>query len=272
MNLMHRRCAGSAMTEFAVLCVFLMVPLMLAIPMLGNMVDMRQTAVQAGRYATWQSTVQSQGVQDHALLRDRFFSRSDALISSHTSDAGHNVLWGEGNEPDGVLRSASDIEVDTETVGMNTRLHADDDGLGIASGIGAVVETAGDAIGTLTGREWGLGETALTRTEISLAVKANEWGRNTGTNEACGGGMGCMFEGGAILVDGWSASGDAQAKERTQALVPATALESVGDVLSVLGAVPVFKELGRLDGMFGYVDMAPLPEHADRGLDRYVED
>jgi hypothetical protein len=143
--------------------------------------------------------------------------------------------------------------------------------MSISSGVGSVIESVGDALGSVTSRDWGIGETALTHTEVKLSVRSNTWLDSLDGAGTCGDGFGCLVGNGAILVDGWSARDDGQAKERVQAIVPATALEPIGEVLSVIGRVPIFKELENLDQAFGYVDMEQLPDHADRGLDRYEE-
>jgi len=46
---------GSALTEFFFLTI-IMLPLFFGIPMIGKLIDLKQTAVQAGRYAAWEAT------------------------------------------------------------------------------------------------------------------------------------------------------------------------------------------------------------------------
>ena len=60
------------MAEFALL-VTIMAPLLFAIPMIGKLIDVRQTAVQASRYTAWETTV---GVAPGAgnAVRGRFFT------------------------------------------------------------------------------------------------------------------------------------------------------------------------------------------------------
>jgi len=65
-----------------------------------------------------------------------------------------------------------------------------------------------------------------------------------------------------IMADGWSAGSDAQARNRVKSLVPASALEDVGDIMSVVGNFPLFKEMKGLDGALGHVDMTVLPDYA----------
>lgn len=261
---------GAAMTEFVVLCLA-MVPLMYAIPMVGKMVDAKQTSIQAGRYATWEATVHRSGGADRELMRDRFFGESDALISSSSTEAGSHWLWGGQLQYEQGLPSDTAIQIDETSISMQTQLHKSDSYMDVSSEVGSVIDTVGDALGSVTSRDWGIGKTALTRTEVKLSVRSNGWLDSLGRPSTCGSGFGCLVNNGAILVDGWSARDDRQAKERVQAIVPATALEPIGEVLSVIGKVPIFNELENLDTAFGYVDMEQLPDHADRGLDRYEE-
>jgi hypothetical protein len=51
----HNR--GQAMVELVIAAVFVLVPLFLAIPLLGKYLDMRAAAVQTARYAAWERTV-----------------------------------------------------------------------------------------------------------------------------------------------------------------------------------------------------------------------
>lgn len=261
---------GAALTEFAVLG-SVMVSVMFAIPMLGDLVDAKQTSIQAGRYALWQSTVVPGVDLDPRVVQDRFFGRSDTAISSQVIDAGTHALWGNQGSSASTLGSEAALTLDTSSLWVESAVHADDEGLDVSKGVGEAISAAGNAIGTLSGNDWGIGKTALTRTRVGIAINGNDWLSSDNEHSACGG-FGCLTEGGAILVDGWSARSDAAAKERVQAIVPASALEPVGNIISAFRAIPVLKEFRGIKDMFGHVDMHQLPEHANRGLSRYVED
>lgn len=59
-RLMHRRCPaqhGQAMVEFIVAALFFLVPLFLAIVVLGKFSDVQHTTQMAGRYGAWERTV-----------------------------------------------------------------------------------------------------------------------------------------------------------------------------------------------------------------------
>ncbi|CAN5714573.1 hypothetical protein BH11PSE12_BH11PSE12_33780 [soil metagenome] len=53
----HIKARGQAMVELVIVASLVLVPLFLAIPLLGKYLDMRSTAVQAARYAAWERTV-----------------------------------------------------------------------------------------------------------------------------------------------------------------------------------------------------------------------
>jgi hypothetical protein len=78
-----RQRRGSALTEFVIL-IIVMIPLFLAIRMIGNLVDLKQSAVQASRYAAWEATVANgEGAysSEPAEIKTRFFGHYDNIIS-----------------------------------------------------------------------------------------------------------------------------------------------------------------------------------------------
>ena len=100
---MKRRCAsevrnphavssGAALVEFVVLAI-IMVPLLFAIPMIGKLIDVEQTAVQASRYAAWETTVGVSAADGNAL-RGRFFADPAAPIATGAAGAGKQSTLG----------------------------------------------------------------------------------------------------------------------------------------------------------------------------------
>lgn len=95
---------GQSTVEFIVLALVL-VPLLLAVPLLGKYMDIAQTAAVASRYAAFEGTVRHSsangGWKSDAELamevRRRFFSNSDAPIKSSDAagdfNAHRNTLW-----------------------------------------------------------------------------------------------------------------------------------------------------------------------------------
>ena len=97
---------GQATTEFVVLALVL-VPLVLAVPLLGKYIDMMQTAEAASRYVAFEATVKSKtgasktDAEIAADVRRRFFSNNNAAVK--TGDvagdfaANRNTLWTDGS-------------------------------------------------------------------------------------------------------------------------------------------------------------------------------
>lgn len=255
---------GSAMVETAILMVVL-IPVIFGTVMVGKLIDLKQTSEQAGRYAAWEATVYPQSGPDGikpALVRQRFFGAADNAISSTTQDAGSNTLWGAKDDTQSHGWSEkTGIEIEESSVaGL-----AYERGVGeasVAMRVGQAAGSSGEILDGLQGNSWGLSTNGLVRAGVSVPVKTNEWLQAGG--QACGSESGyvCLHSKSVILVDGWSASSDDQAKRRVRSLVPASALQPLGDLISNVGRLPMFKELKKLDGAFGHVNMSVLPDYA----------
>lgn len=95
---------GQATTEFAVLALAL-VPLFIAVPLIGKYIDMNQTAEQASRYVAFEAAARNtrnawKTDAELALeVRRRFFSNSDAPVKTNDAAgdfaANRNPLWSD---------------------------------------------------------------------------------------------------------------------------------------------------------------------------------
>lgn len=98
---------GQAITEFVVMCL-LMVPLFLAVVYVGKYSDVKQTAIEASRYAVWERAVDPTGahksndqIQQELEVRiignggrnDGKLQSTDAAASTSTDDTAYNPLW-----------------------------------------------------------------------------------------------------------------------------------------------------------------------------------
>lgn len=249
---------GSAMTEFYFLTM-IMLPLFFGIPMIGKLIDLKQAAVQASRYAAWEATVHS-GADEHAnapaYMQDRFFGDEDALISSAPSEEGHNKLWGDSVHGTG-RGEQSAIRINEATVTATSENVGDGS---VASTIGSAVHTAGNAIGRFSDGKWDLEQNGMVKRTVSLEVQANDWVSTSLSSCSVNAAYGCLSESAVIMTDGWSSGNDVQAAERVKSLVPASALHKVGKLVSNVGRIPLFEELKDLDDAFGYVTLEPLPQ------------
>lgn len=288
---MHR---GSALVESTVLLTVLL-PMVFGVAMIGKLIDLRQSTEVAGRYAAWEATVHgvdSEHETQPGFIKERFFGEPDQYLSSVPSEAGINPLWGS---PENSLSEsdeaglASVVSIDDNSVETYTYQRGVGDST-VAMSVGSQLGRTGEILDGLSGNSWGLTTNGLLRAGVAVSVQSNAWltsdvsstgnedsatgdaaaaknaqaGVATPTNSGCNGtaGFGCVQSSSVILVDGWSAGSDDQARRRVRSLMPASALQPLGDLLSNVGVIPMFKELKQLDGAFGHVDMDALPEYA----------
>ena len=255
---------GSAMVETAILMVVL-IPVIFGTVMVGKLIDLKQTSEQAGRYAAWEATVYPQSGPNGlrpAAVKERFFGAADSALSSTAREAGSNTLWGEADASQGnSWEDRTDIVIDeSSATGLAYERGVGD--ASVAMRVGQAAGSSGEILDGLSGNSWGLSTNGLVRAGVSIPVKSNQWLPEGG--QTCGSedGYVCLQSSSVILVDGWSASSDDQARRRVRSLVPASALQPLGDLVSNVGRLPMFKELRQLDGAFGHVDMSVLPEYA----------
>lgn len=244
-----------------------MVPVLFGVVMIGKLVDLKQTTEQAVRYAAWESTVHPSNSPNSLqpfAIKERFFGAPDNAIQSVGSEAGANRLWGEpGNNrvPQSHWQTYSSIEINEAGASGAPYQH----GVGqssIAMNVGQQIARSGEVLDGIADNEWGLSANGLVRSEVKVEVKQNDWLASADAQCGAVDVSGCVRSSSVILADGWSASDDGQASRRVKSLVPGSALEPVGDALSLVGVIPMFKELKGLKNAFGHVDMEALPAYA----------
>lgn len=268
-----KRQTGSAITEFVVVSAVL-TPLMFGIPMIGSMIDLKQTTVQASRYSAWETTVGTPATTQ--TLDQRFFSDESAPVSDVAPTG--NKLWGPNQEADGtpadVLTGYYEDTAVIVTAGsrMNNIASAYDAGVSAdgthyapagskraAYRLGEAVDYLG-VVSDKTGGDWESMETdGLIRGEASVTIQGNGWLDPI-----------TYTQGTVIMNDNWSVEGAVAARNRVRSLVPAGALDNVAKLIGNAGRVPGVREIGvfRDDGgrrVFGYVDVEPLPPSEDLG-------
>ncbi|MES2950578.1 MAG: hypothetical protein V4858_18755 [Pseudomonadota bacterium] len=101
----HKGQRGQSTVEFAVLAVFLLVPMLLIVPLIGKYMDVAQTTAIASRYVAFEGHVRHSSSNDSwksdaelaQEVRRRFFSNSDAPIKTNDAagdfNAHRNTLW-----------------------------------------------------------------------------------------------------------------------------------------------------------------------------------
>ena len=264
------------MVELFVLAI-IMVPLLFAIPMIGKLIDVRQTAVQASRYTAWESTVGGPGSEGSAVSA-RFFADPYSPIVTGAGSEGYNPLWGDELRARGVHERNTRVAVKSADVAEIAHVPVRGNEDSVAAAVGETVHRAGTIMKSVSnlggGAEWGLAGDGLTVGGVRVGVERNGWLDRAATDCPVAGAYTCLDELSVIMSDGWSAGGTDQAARRVRSLVPANALSKVGKMVSKAGKVKPFAELKGLKNAFGHVDMSVLPasENNRRPLERYDEE
>jgi hypothetical protein len=270
------RARGQAMVELVIAASLVLVPLFLAIPLLGKYLDMRSTAVQTARYAAWERTVWYGGDAASSLgwfgvskrwqanaktdgqvrneLGVRMLSETNDAFTVNDRDAsdfkgGVKTLW-QDRSGRKMLANYSDIQ---NTVGnkqapgtLNKIL---DPIANFASTLGPfVLETKGEYAATVT-------------VQVRDIDTSNFLMKSSTRN---------FSESNVLLANGWNANGPSDAaktsvKQQVKGLVPTSILnaeiEGVNVMEYVLKALSVFlPEVSKLEP--GKIEPENIP--ADR--------
>ena len=250
---------GAALTETFFLTMIL-VPLLFGTAMLGKLIDIRQTAVQASRYTVWEATVHGDAAPPDDV-HARFFARHGDGYAGGATDGGATAA-ASGDTGEMGMRAQTRVSFGPAGVAARDYEHErarGDDG-GVAMTVGEAIHGAGNLLDGANGGEWNVSADGFVRGSVSVPVEGNGWLAGS-----------TLIEPAVILNDGWSASGTAQLEKRTKSFVPAGALDTVGDVLSAVSVVPILKELKGLNGALGKVDAASLPDGERHVLAPYRE-
>lgn len=262
---------GSALTETVILCI-VMVPLTFMLPIIGKLIDLKQTTIQASRYAAWQQTVTT-GNTAPADIRARFYQDPAVQLHTHQVEQGdksaRNILWGSApttTEKNGTVNVGSDISISfSDGAGHSLENNIGDNG--VAKRMGEALQITGGTLDFMGSVEWDIEGDGMLNAGVQVNVKANQYLANGGSScisAVSDVHFACVSAHNAIMIDGWDSASNSQAENRTRAFVPGVVLEEVGASLSQLGNIPTFKELKGLKGAFGHVDSTQLP------LDRYT--
>ncbi|MDB4222391.1 pilus assembly protein [Granulosicoccus sp.] len=253
---------GSALVETTVVLV-VMLPLIFALAMVGNLIDLKQNMEQASRYTSWETTVSAEPNESisTARIRTRFFSAADAPISSEAQSSTVSSLWGDSEQSLGDLQSASAVVLDQSSVAV--LLTENIVSPTAAMKIGEAAARSGEILDGVSGNSWGLSSSGPSSVSVGAKIKSSAWLPATISGCSQDDSHVCLNSRAVILNDTWSSSGDAQAAQRVRSLMPATVLEPIGNAVSVVGNLPMFQELKDLKGAFGHVDMGVLPEYLE---------
>lgn len=254
---------GNALVETTVL-MLVMLPLVFAMALMGNLIDLKQTTEQAARYVAWESTVETPNTESISipLVSDRFYESAGNPILSVPIPVSVNRLWGSQTDASATKSTAFDLEVKADSLTVNSAQA--NSSPSAAMMVGQAVSQSGKLLEGISGNSWGLTANGVSSSTVGVVIEDNEWIPSAGN--ACSDSihLTCLGSRSAILNDNWSASGDEQAAQRIRSLMPATVLQPVGRAVSVVGNLPLFGELKDLNGAFGHVEMSVLPEYEKR--------
>ena len=251
---------GNAMVEF-VLVPTALTPMFLLTPMLAKTADANLATAQAARYGAWEQTIQHKDSDKLAVeINSRFYARPDMAIRTSrgvvTSTDLHNPFWaGAGLDGNLVNKKGNPLSVAVNESSLG----------GKASVVEKVVNTLGNTIGAIVpDSEWNLGGGGIYTVNVGLNISNARLTAEDGQEKNCQSNdrenSTCMRQQSAILVDTWGARGPKQVIRRVRSLLPAGALQPLGDTVAIAGKVlPMFQELKKLDEVFGEVKPDILP-------------
>lgn len=256
---------GNATVEFLVIAGVL-VPAFLAMPMLGKLADAKHATVQANRYAVWEKTVgggeQKSDEQLSEEVAARFLSDPNAtILTEGQEEMDANPFWTPigGDEENALIGKGN-----TAVRSVN---HDVPNGVG-GEYINSAMIAIGDAMeGPISNAKWDVQSKGFYTVSLQTEIAANDLVKD-GVN--CLGEQSeevatCLNVVGAIFTGEWDAQSNDQVESRVRSMVPAGALNDVMNVVSLIGVIPLFKELKHLKDAFGTVSPDVLPE------DRYGE-
>lgn len=250
---------GQATTEFLIGAIAI-VPILLMIPLLGKVSDVNHTAIEASRYAAWETTVATPAAKSVEVLTSetqrRFFEHPDLFIQTGQTPTGsnsdRNPLWTAGAESRLVTSS-------TQSIGLSLTREEEP---------GGVARTISDGLTLMAGipglfkddLKFDVEKHGLVTARIGVDVAANGFGFEAvqGCSAAATSSFSCVARQNVILTDAWDAATKEEVDARTKAFVPAAIFEDLTKITDVVGHVPFIKEWGRIEP--GYVDSDVVPE------------
>lgn len=249
---------GQAMTEFLVAGIAL-VPILLMMPVLGKLSDANHTAIEASRYAAWETTVATEQAKDLATITSetqrRFFEHPDVFVQTGDGATGQpsdqNRLWSV-NATERLVKSSTD----SVSVGITRE-----------SDPGAISSVISDGLNKMAsiGRlfdddlKFDVERHGLVTARVGVDIASNRFGFDP--KLSCSGAAGesftCIARHNVILTDSWDAADANQAEARAKPFVPAAVFEGLSKITDVVAKVPFLEEWGRLEP--GKVDPEVVP-------------
>jgi hypothetical protein len=221
---------GQAMVEFLIVSTLVLVPLFLAVPLLGKFLDLKSTAIQAARYAAWERTVWyggsdwSAGSKDDAMIqreiRQRFFSNT-ATNKLQAGD-GNMAGWDGGPKPLWRDRAGNPMLVNYDSdVAQATPASSTP---GTLNDILTPVVEVIDTVDKILGAEFKLHMNSLYKASVSVQTQPTRPIRQvlggTASLETFSGVAPLFNETNVMVANGWNANGPDHVKKQVEGLTP----------------------------------------------------
>ncbi len=256
--------AGAALVE-SVIILSGLIGLLALLPQLAKLQALRQSAVEAGRYTSWQLSVGEQPSRESVAAR--FFIQPDADLTSENSSV--DFLVTERSISPRVRRHAFDpISQESENelpslgsgmINLNTlTVHAENN----AEHPGTLVESGVNTIRRVS--NWLGNSDAIASgqgiVKHTLAFATHGPTPMASSNADCSeNSIFCFSAESALLIDGWEAADNHETEHAAAVLVPTTLLKPLGATLAKVSAVPLLKEFSKMGAGFGCVNTTALP-------------
>ncbi len=268
---------GQSLVEFLIVTSLVLVPLLMLVPVLAQMISLRQDTEIAARYAAWERTVWFQPGSRSGDFAPTT-ARDDATIARHIeqrvlSAAGYGVYTAQSEaEPvlDPFLKVANsatgqqeylvrDRDAADEGQAYVSQRSTEEEPPGMTGWMNDVVKT----YGAISPR-FDLNTKGLYEATVSLELIDLSWlGEPFDQSELF------RYErSNTLFAEPWNAGGPEHARQLISGMVAATMLDNgiVGAMQSAAGKGFASRELEADSLIFGYVDIEPMPAHR---LSRY---
>ncbi|SEH81032.1 hypothetical protein SAMN05660691_01605 [Rheinheimera pacifica] len=262
-----RQQKGGVLAEFVVVTGFIIMPLIMLLPVLFSYIESRQYMEQSARYSVWERTAYFQALPAEAVayapvkndsdiaaeIQNRILSAKDVAIKLAQRDAelaeplNPNLRLTDRATAKRVSMYEPAAEGSHFVVTHATTQHG-------LSGVAELQEKVVNAISLLPG--FSLNTEGLYQAEVGIKLKPLSWFSELGT-EALN-----PRRQNALLAEGWTIGGPAQAQSTIRGLVPITSfMDDIGfdRVLGLISFFPLAKELGSDYLQLGKVEVDAIP-------------
>lgn len=255
---------GAALVE-SIIIICGLIGLLALFPQLAKLQSIRQSAVEASRYANWQLTVGEQASRESVANR-LFIAPNAALQSDITASAFRasnpstnprarsHAFKPLAENSHNELPSLGRTSIELSTLTIRTDNNAEKPGKLIESGV-KTIRKVSDWLGDSDAIAGGRG---IVKHTVAFATHGQE-SENQIAGDCSKDSVFCFTAHSALLIDGWEAADNKETEDAAAVLVPTTLLKPLGDTLAKVSAVPLLKEFSKMGAGFGCINTTVLP-------------